>query len=116
MKQILLGVFATLFCSTTVLAQHPGKKTQAPSPQQTVKRMDKVLDLSDQQEEKLLALYTDFYQKAAACKDKKERMACRTALKQQVNQVLSTEQQQKWTAHKKERAAKRKARKQQQQQ
>ena len=117
MRKIFLSAIMVMACITSVNAQNPQREgRKSISPEKLVARMDKELDLTDQQEKDLTALYTDFYKNLKELKQsenskdsKKERRAQREEFQKKFNEILSPEQQQKWAELKKARAEKRRA-------
>ena len=116
MKKILLSAIIAMTCLPTIYAQQPQRDRRAAvTPEKIVQRMDRALDLTDEQEKELTALYTDFYKDLKEKKQdntkgsRKERKLQRQEFNQKMNAILTPEQQQKWADIKKAQLEKRKA-------
>lgn len=98
MKKILLAAVIACTCLQTANAQEQQRQRVA-SPEKMVQRMDKVLNLNDEQEKKLTALYSDFFNNKKDLKTvtPEERRAQRAEFAKKVNEVLTEDQQKKWS-------------------
>ena len=115
MRKIFLSVMIAMTCLSTVSAQNPQRERKHPviTPEKMVERMDRALDLTDEQEQKLTELYKDYFQKMKTLRegDKKEQRTERKDLRldfnKEMNEILTAEQQQKWAEVKKAHTEKR---------
>ena len=110
MKKILLAAVLACACLQTVNAQEQRRANKEEMAEKMVQRMDRALDLNDQQEKDLLAVYKEMFsqRKAAKTGDKQERVNKRKEFADKVNAILTEEQQKKWADFKLKQAEKRK--------
>ena len=116
MKKILLGAMIALACFQNTNAQnqnptrHHGRDF---SVEKILERLDKDVDLTDEQEKQITALYTDFIKEIHSSKESRPSrevyMKQKENLDKKIQEILTKEQQQKWAEVKKARAEKRKA-------
>lgn len=87
MKKILFLAFVAMLCSQTIDAQR--KDGNKRTPEQMVERLDKKLNLTDEQEKQIKYLYTDFFNQKVA---KEERKAKKKELDSKIISLLTDEQ------------------------
>lgn len=87
MKKILFLAFVVMLCSQTIDAQcNDGNKR---APEQMVERLDKKLNLTDEQEKQIKNLYTDFFSQKVT---KAERKTKKDELDSKIISLLTDEQ------------------------
>ena len=107
MKKILIVAFALLMGTGIVSAQQRGGGRQKMTAEQTVAGMTKELNLTEEQQKQITAIYTEFENKRKGngnAKVTREQMqAEREALDKQVTAVLTDEQKKKFESMKQAR-------------
>lgn len=71
MKKILFLAFVAMLCSQTIDAQR--KDGNKRTPEQMVERLDKKLNLTDEQEKQIKDLYTDFFSESGKGRKKSQK-------------------------------------------
>ena len=102
MKKILFSAVLAFATLQTANAQLPQRSFDGKAiAEKMVQRMDRVLDLNDNQEKELLKIYTEIYtQKKDGKANATDRKAQREEFAKQIKQVLTEEQQKTWAAAK----------------
>ncbi|WP_300792710.1 hypothetical protein [uncultured Bacteroides sp.] len=97
MKKILFLAVMAVMCTQTIDAQRKGgeKKTL----EQMVENLDKKLDLTDEQEKQITALYKDFFNQKVSREDRKAKM---DELNSKISLLLTDEQKAKFDKMKSE--------------
>lgn len=98
MKKILFLALVAMLGAQSADAQRKGGNAQ--KPEEMVKQLDKKLDLTDEQEKQLTALYTDFFKKDLP---REERRTAMQELEKKVASLLTDEQKKTYEQMKKER-------------
>ena len=108
MKKIIVFALAVLLGAGTISAQRGGGHPRM-SMEDRVAKMAKDLDLTAEQKEKIVAIYTDFWQKRKEGeRPTREQMRAEfEKLEQQVNAVLTDSQKKKYEEMKKARPGRR---------
>lgn len=88
MKKILFFAFVAMLTFQTMNAQR--KEGNKRTPEQMVERLDKKLNLTDEQETKITALYKDFFGKEYSREERRTKMQ---ELDSKINEILTAEQQ-----------------------
>ena len=107
MKKILIVAFALLMGAGTMSAQQRGGGRQRMTVEQTVAGMTKELNLTEEQQKQITAIYTEFENKRKANGNaevtREQMQAEREALDKQVSAVLTDEQKKKFESMKQAR-------------
>lgn len=107
MKKILIVAFALLIGAGTMSSQQGGGGRQRMTVEQTVANMTKELNLTDEQQKQVTAIYTEFENKRKgggnAEVTRKQMQAEREALDKQVTALLTDEQKKKFESMKQAR-------------
>lgn len=98
MKKILLYVFVAMLSVQYVDAQHQRGNNR--TPEQIVENLDKKLNLTDDQEKQIVALYTDFFKQELS---REERRTAMQELEQKITSLLDDRQKEAYQQMKKER-------------
>lgn len=104
MKNILFLAVMAVMCTQTIDAQRKGgdRARKQPSPEQMVQKMDKKLNLTEEQEKQIIELYKDFFAQKYSREERKTKMQ---ELETKINSLLTAEQQ---TAYKEMNAERKK--------
>ena len=96
MKKIIIMALAVLWGAGTMSAQRDGK--QRMSTENRVARMTKQLNLTEEQQQKITAIYKDFESKRKAGErlNREKMMEEMKKVDEQVNSVLTDEQKKKY--------------------
>lgn len=98
MKKILFFAFVAILGIQSVDAQRNGGKRR--TPEQMVEMLDKKLDLTEDQEKQITALYTDFFAEKLSREERKTKME---ELESKIKSLLNDEQKTAYDQMKKER-------------
>ena len=98
MKKILFLALMAMLGMQQVDAQR--KSGNARTPEQVVERLDQKLNLTDEQEKQITALYTDFFKQDLS---REERKAAMQELNKKITDLLTDEQKTAFEQMKKER-------------
>lgn len=106
MKKYVFMIMMSVAVWGTITAQSPRKQNRTPEQQteQQVKRLDKKLNLSDQQEKEMKTLYEDFFKEQSASSNNKR--AKREELDKKIEALLTDEQKKTYNEMKKEQKQK----------
>lgn len=100
MKKILFLALVAMLGVQSVDAQQRGSNNRKRTPEQIVKNLDEKLDLTDEQEKQITALYTDFFKQELS---REERRTAMQELEKKVTSLLTDEQKSAYEQMKKER-------------
>ena len=98
MKKILFFALVAFLGIQSVDAQRNGGKRR--TPEQMVEMLDKKLDLTEDQEKQITALYTDFFAEKLSREERKTKME---ELESKIKSLLNDEQKTAYDQMKKER-------------
>lgn len=98
MKKILLCAFVAMLSMPHADAQRKGGNVR--TPEQIVENMDKKLNLTDEQEKQITALYADFFKQKLS---REERRAAMQELDQKITSLLDDKQKEAYQQMKKKR-------------
>lgn len=98
MKKILFLALMAMLGMQQVDAQRKGGNAR--TPEQMVERLDQKLNLTDEQEKQIMALYTDFFKQDLS---REERRAAMQELNKKITALLTDEQKAAFEQMKKER-------------
>lgn len=91
MKKILFFALMAVICAQTIDAQRRGGEKR--TPEQVVERLDKKLDLTDDQEKQITELYKEFFSQKISREDRKSKM---DELNKKISSILNDEQKLKF--------------------
>lgn len=100
MKKILFLALVAMLGVQSVDAQQRGGNNRKRTPEQMVKNLDEKLELTDEQEKQITALYTDFFKQELS---REERRTAMQELEKKVTSLLTDEQKSTYEQMKKER-------------
>lgn len=100
MKKILFLALVAMLSVHSADAQRKGGNDRKRTPEQIVKNLDEKLDLTDEQEKQITALYTDFFKKELS---REERRTAMQEVEKKVTSLLTDEQKKTYEQMKKER-------------
>lgn len=100
MKKILFLALVAMLGVQSADAQRRGGNDRKRTPEQIVKNLDEKLDLTDEQEKQITALYTDFFKKELS---REERRTAMQEVEKKVTSLLTDEQKKAYEQMKKER-------------
>lgn len=98
MKKILFVAFVAMLGLQPADAQRKGGNTR--TPEQMVEKLDKKLNLTDEQEKQITALYADFFKQEVS---REERKTAMQELNKKIEALLTDEQKTAFEQMKKER-------------
>lgn len=98
MKKILFVALVAMLGLQPADAQRKGGNTRAP--EQMVEKLDKKLNLTDEQEKQITALYADFFKQEVS---REERRTAMQELNKKIEALLTDEQKTAFEQMKKER-------------
>lgn len=98
MKKILFLALMAMLGMQQVDAQRKGGNAR--TPEQMVERLDQKLNLTDEQEKQIMALYTDFFKQDLS---REERRVAMQELNKKITALLTDEQKAAFEQMKKER-------------
>lgn len=98
MKKIIFLALMGMLTLQSVNAQRKGGKTR--TPEQMVEKLDKKLNLTDEQEKQITTLYSDFFKQDLS---RKERKSAMQELEKKITSLLTDEQKEAFEQMKKER-------------
>lgn len=98
MKKILFLALMAMLGMQQVDAQRKGGNAR--TPEQMVERLDQKLNLTDEQEKQIMALYTDFFKQDLS---REERRAAMQELNKKITALLTDEQKTAFEQMKEER-------------
>lgn len=98
MKKIIFLAFMGMLTLQSVNAQRKGGKAR--TPEQMVEKLDKKLNLTDEQEKQITTLYSDFFKQDLS---REERKSAMQELEKKITSLLTDEQKEAFEQMKKER-------------
>lgn len=98
MKKIIFLALMGILTLQSVNAQRKGEKTR--TPEQMVEKLDKKLNLTDEQEKQITTLYSDFFKQDLSRDEHKSAMQ---ELEKKITSLLTDEQKEAFEQMKKER-------------
>lgn len=98
MKKIIFLAFMGMLTLQSVNAQRKGGKTR--TPEQMVEKLDKKLNLTDEQEKQITTLYSDFFKQDLS---REERKSAMQELEKKITSLLTDEQKEAFEQMMKER-------------
>lgn len=98
MKKIIFLALMDMLTLQSVNAQRKGEKTR--TPEQMVEKLDKKLNLTDEQEKQITTLYSDFFKQDLS---RDERKSAMQELEKKITSLLTDEQKEAFEQMKKER-------------
>lgn len=98
MKKIIFLALMGILNLQSVNAQRKGEKTR--TPEQMVEKLDKKLNLTDEQEKQITTLYSDFFKQDLS---RDERKSAMQELEKKITSLLTDEQKEAFEQMKKER-------------
>ena len=98
MKKIIFLDIMGMLTLQRVNAQRKGGKTR--TPEQIVEKLDKKLNLTDEQEKQITTLYSDFFKQNLS---REERKSAMQELEKKITSLLTDEQKEAFEQMKKER-------------
>lgn len=102
MKKVILLALIIMAGMQTADAQRPQDRKQL-TPEQRVEQLDKKLNLTDEQEQKILALYEEYAKQEITRENHKEKME---ELNKKIESVLTDEQKETFSTMSKNRKRK----------
>lgn len=97
MKKILFFAIMAAMCTQTIDAQRRGGEKR--TPEQVVEKLDKKLELTDEQEKQIIELYKEFFNQKVSREDRKAKM---NELNTKISSLLTNEQKAKFEKMKSE--------------
>lgn len=100
MKKILFLALVAMLGMQSADAQQKGGNDRKRTPEQMVETLDQKLNLTDEQEKQITALYTDFFKQELS---REERRTAMQELEKKISALLTDEQKEAYEQMKKER-------------